>query len=61
MNYRLIGLYAFLLMGFGVATDVPFVFSDDHVNIANYTSDEISAISDSSPALQECPRNFLRT
>lgn len=58
MNYLLIGLYAFLLMGFGVAADVPFVFSGDHASIANYTSEQISSISASSPDLQGVPKEF---
>jgi hypothetical protein len=57
MNYCLFGLCAILLIGFGLATDVPFVFSDNLTSIADYTSDEVKAISESSPDLVGVPKD----
>jgi tetratricopeptide (TPR) repeat protein len=44
-----------LLLGFGQAADLPFVFNDNSSSVANYTSVQLKSISASSPELAGVP------
>lgn len=43
------------LIGFGTATDIPFVFSNSSSNVAGYSSYQLEALSHSSPDLAGVP------
>jgi len=56
MRYWILGLCVIFLIGLGLATDVPFVFSDNLTSVASYASDEIVEISTSSSDLDGVPK-----
>jgi hypothetical protein len=55
MHYWHLGLCAILLIGLGLAADVPFVYSDCFPSIAGYSSNTIEEISASSSDLVGVP------
>jgi tetratricopeptide (TPR) repeat protein len=50
-----------LLVGTGVAADIPFVFDNNHSDVANFTSNQLEKASKSSPDLAGVPSIYEKS